>query len=67
MAGESNYITTATTTQTSALEDAPGIGIGRTFSNWYSYTSFAVDVDLTDGQIHDLELYFLDSNNAGRK
>ena len=29
-------------------------------------TSFTVDVDLTDGQAHDLELYFLDWSNSGR-
>ena len=38
----------------------------RIASAWYSKTSFTVDVDLTDGQTHDLELYFDDWGNAGR-
>ena len=33
---------------------------------WYSGTSFTVDVDLTDGQTHDLELYFLNYDDKGR-
>ena len=33
---------------------------------WYSGTSFTVDVDLTDGQTHDLELYFLNYDGKGR-
>jgi hypothetical protein len=33
---------------------------------WYSSTSFTVDVDLGDGQTHDLELYFLDWYGQGR-
>ncbi len=35
---------------------------------WYASneTSFTVDVDLTDGQAHDLELYLMDWPNVGR-
>ncbi len=33
---------------------------------WYAPTSFTVDVNLTDGNTHDLELYFLDYDNKGR-
>ena len=40
------------------LQDAGGSG--RIAACWYSPTSFTVDVNLTDGQTHDLELYFLD-------
>ncbi len=47
-------------------EDAPGTGTGRIAASWFSYTSFTVDVDLTDGLTHDLELYFLDWDNAKR-
>jgi hypothetical protein len=34
--------------------------MSRTAACWYSATSFTVDVNLTDGFTHDLELYFLD-------
>ena len=47
--------------------DPAGSG-NRLADCWYASngTSFTVDVDLTDGQAHDLELYFLDWPNAGR-
>ena len=38
----------------------------RVAAVWYSSTSFTVDVNLTDGQAHDLELYFLDWDSKGR-
>ena len=38
----------------------------RVAAVWYSATSFSVDVNLTDGQTHDLELYFTDWDNRGR-
>jgi hypothetical protein len=63
-AGESEYTWSTTTTVPQALEDPSGSG--RIAACWYSATSFAVDVDLTDGQTHDLELYFLDYDNQGR-
>ena len=57
-AGQSTYTWAASTTDPRALQDAGGTG--RIAACWYSATSFTVDVDLTDGQTHDLELYFLD-------
>jgi hypothetical protein len=33
---------------------------------WYSTTSFTINVDLTDGQTHDLALYAADYNSYGR-
>ena len=38
----------------------------RVAAVWYSSTKFAVDVNLADGQAHNLELYFLDWINNGR-
>ena len=38
----------------------------RVAAVWYSATSFTVDVNLADGQTHDLELYFDDWDNKGR-
>ena len=40
-------------------------GTGRIAASWYSATSFTVDVDLTDGQAHDLALYCVDWDNTG--
>ena len=33
---------------------------------WYATNSFTVNVNLTDGQTHDLELYFLDWDSTAR-
>ncbi len=63
--GELTYIDTTSTTSASALEN-PG-GSGRIIAAWYSTTSFTIDVNLADGQAHDLELYFLDWNGRGRQ
>ena len=41
-------------------------GGSRIAACWYAATSFTVDVDLTDGQKHDLELYFLDWDTSSR-
>ena len=63
-AGQSTYIWTTTTTDPRALQ-VPGSS-SRVAAVWYSPTSFTVDVNLTDGQAHDLELYFDDWDNKGR-
>ena len=61
----SKLIRGPSTTAAQALEDPPN-GASRIAACWYSPTSFTVDVDLTDGQAHNLELYFLDYDNEGR-
>jgi hypothetical protein len=35
-------------------------------TTWYSSSSFTIDVNLTDGQVHDLALYAVDWDSAGR-
>jgi hypothetical protein len=62
--GEASATWAATTTDARALQTAGGAS--RVAAYWYSPTSFTVDVNLTDGRIHQLELYFLDWDNAGR-
>ena len=62
--GETSATWTASTTDPRALEN-PG-GTGRSTTYWYSTTGFNIDVDLTDGQVHDLELYFVDWNTTAR-
>ena len=61
------YTWTTNTTVAGVLEDAPGTGSGRIAAAWYSSTSFTVDVDFTDTQNHDIELYLLDWNDANQR
>jgi hypothetical protein len=56
--GQATWTWVASTTDLRALKTANGTS--RIAAAWYSATSFAVDVDLTDGLTHDVELYFLD-------
>jgi PKD repeat protein len=63
-AGQSSYTWAASSTDPRALQDAGGSG--RIAACWYSPSSFTVDVNLTDGQTHDLELYFLDWDSTAR-
>jgi hypothetical protein len=58
-AGNRTYTWAASTSAPQALQDAPP-ATSRIAACWYSNTSFTVDVDLTDGQSHNLELYLLD-------
>ena len=64
-AGESTGTWTTSTSAPQALRDASGTG--RIAAEWYSNNnSFVVNVDMVDGQAHDLALYALDWNNQGR-
>ncbi len=63
-AGQSTYTWASSTTDPRALQVAGGSS--RIAATWYASTSFTVDVNLTDGQQHDLELYFLDWDKQGR-
>ena len=62
--GQSTYTWTTTSSDPRALQ-VPGSS-NRVAAVWYSATSFTVDVNLADGQTHDLELYFDDWDNRGR-
>ena len=62
--GQSSYTWAASTSDPRALQDAGGIG--RIAATWYAGYSFTVHVNLTDGQAHDLELYFVDWDNNSR-
>ena len=62
--GQSTYTWTTTSSDPRALQ-VPGSS-NRVAAVWYSSTSFTVDVNLADGQAHDLELYFDDWDNSGR-
>ena len=59
----------ASTTDARALQTADGSS--RIAACWYTPTafttsSFSVGVDLSDGQVHDLELYFVDWDSTSR-
>jgi hypothetical protein len=62
--GQTSYTAAASTSDPRALE-VPGAD-NRIAAGWYANQSFTVDVDLTDGQMHDLGLYFLDWGRGGR-
>jgi len=62
--GQSNYTWASPTSAPQALEiDSEGDRIAAT---WYSGTSFTFDVNLTDGQQHQMSLYLLDFDSKGR-
>ena len=61
---QSTYTWSTTSTDPRALQ-LPGSS-NRVAAVWYSATSFTVDVNLGDGQTHDLELYFLDWDTSLR-
>ena len=62
--GYSSYTWSANTTDVRALQNPSGTG--RIAAAWYASTSFTVDVNLTDGQAHDIALYALDWDHRGR-
>jgi hypothetical protein len=61
--GQHTYVWSKKTTNVSALTNPAG---GRIAAAWYSPSSFNVNVNLTDGQTHQVALYLLDWGNAGR-
>jgi hypothetical protein len=62
--GQSSWTWASSTTDTRGLQN-PG-GSGRIAATWYSSSSFKVDVNLGDGQVHDLELYLVDWDSTSR-
>ncbi len=63
--GASTITWAASTTDARALE-TPG-GSSRAATAWYNKVGFTIDVNLTDGLVHDLALYALDWNRLGRQ
>ena len=58
VSGASNFTWASPSTSPYALQDAAGTAALE--ATWYSSTSFDIDVDLTDGQAHEVTLYALD-------
>ena len=63
LAGEGNYTWDSPTTDVRALES--GVTSGRIASTWYS-SGFTIDINLTDGNTHQVALYAVDWDNLGR-
>jgi hypothetical protein len=61
--GEPSYTWASSTADVRALES--GVSGGRIASTWYG-SSFTVEVNLTDGNTHQLGLYAVDWDNLGR-
>jgi hypothetical protein len=61
--GESNYVWASSTTDVRALES--GATSGRIASTWYSYSSFTINVNLTDGKAHQVAMYAVDWDDLG--
>ena len=53
----------ASTSDVRAVQSAGG----RIASTWYSFTDFDIDVNLTDGKIHQVSLYALDWDYGGAR
>lgn len=62
--GQASYTWAASTTDVRALSKSAASD--RVAGCWFSYNSFTVDVNLTDSSTHQVSLYFLDWENAGR-
>ncbi len=62
--GQLTHTYTTTSSDPRALQ-VPGSS-NRVAAVWYSATNFTVDVNLADGQTHNLELYFDDWDNRAR-
>jgi Divergent InlB B-repeat domain/PASTA domain len=66
--GDSLYTWSSTTTAASALQDYTGAtGSGNLIAScYYSGTSFSINLNLTDGNKHQISLYLLDYDTQGR-
>jgi hypothetical protein len=65
VSGQSNYTWAASTSDPRALQK-PGAS-DRLAATWYSNSSFTVDINLTDGQAHQVALYLLDWDYGGAR
>ena len=63
--GESSYTWASSTTDPRALEKASVAG-ERVAATWFTSTSMSIDLNLTDGNTHQVALYCLDWNYKGR-
>ena len=64
--GTSNALLNQSTSDVRNLQKVQAGNLGRIAGVWYSNTSFTIDVNITDGQAHQVALYALDADNQGR-
>ena len=57
--GESNYIWSSSLSQTRALQKADST-TDRIAATWYNGGSFSMNVNISDGGVHQMALYFMD-------
>ena len=62
--GASTYTWAASTTDVRALQNSANTG--RIAATWYSSTSMSFNLNLNDGQSHEVSLYAVDWDNKGR-
>src|SRR5262249_44492294 len=63
--GQASWTWAASTTDVRALQK-PGNPSDRIAATWFAAGNFTVDVNLTDGQTHQVALYLLDWDRQGR-
>ena len=63
VSGSSNYVWGAPVTNPQALQE--GVGTDRIASCWFSGGTYTIDVNLTDGQTHQVALYAMDWDQYG--
>jgi hypothetical protein len=63
--GQGPVIWTSSTSDVRALQKAAASS-DRIASGWYTFSSFTIDLNLTDSSAHQVALYCLDWDNAGR-
>jgi hypothetical protein len=61
--GQSSYVWAQSTNDVRALSNPAG---GRIAATWYAANSFSVNINLTDGQTHQVALYLLDWDSSRR-
>ena len=61
---QASWMWAASTTDTRALLNSTGTG--RLAATWYNLSTFSLDVNVTDGQTHQIALYAVDWDNKGR-
>ena len=64
VSGASTYTWAASTSDPRALEQPSGSN--RTAATWFAAGTYSFDVNLTDGNTHQLALYAIDYDNSGR-
>jgi hypothetical protein len=64
--GQTQFVWMPSTSDVRALQKASNPA-DRIAGGWYSYTTFTVDLPITDGNTHQLALYFLDWDTTARR